>query len=205
MSKNVAALKAVVIGKQQVGKTSLISTYLTGEFPQELPPQATQHEYSCEVEGLSLVICDSVRSEKDHRIRPLTYPSTDVFLLLFDVTCSEGQFRDLLPKWWVELKFYCPTVPVILVGSKVDLRENIETISAEEGEAMAGQIENGDIETISAEEGEAMAAQIGAVQYIEVSCCNKLGVRQVFDEAIRVGLSYQSNNNESNKRVCEVL
>ena len=192
MSKNVASLKAVVIGKQQVGKTSLISTYLTGEFPQELPPQelppqATQHEYSCEVEGLSLVICDSVGSEKDHRIRPLTYPSTDVFLLLFDVTCSEGQFRDLLPKWWVELKFYCPTVPVILVGSKVDLREN------------------GDIETISAEEGEAMAGQIGAVQYIEVSCCNKLGVRQVFDEAIRVGISYQSNNNESNKRVCEVL
>ena len=192
MSKNVASLKAVVIGKQQVGKTSLISTYLTGEFPQELPPQelppqATPHEYSCEVEGLSLVICDSVGSEKDHRIRPLTYPSTDVFLLLFDVTCSEGQFRDLLPKWWVELKFYCPTVPVILVGSKVDLREN------------------GDIETISAEEGEAMAGQIGAVQYIEVSCCNNLGVRQVFDEAIRVGLSYQSNNNESNKRVCEVL
>ena len=187
MSKNVASLKAVVIGKQQVGKTSLISTYLTGEFPQELPPQATGHEYYCDVEGLSLVICDSVGSEKDHRIRPLTYPSTDVFLLLFDVTCSEGQFRDLLPKWWVELKFYCPTVPVILVGSKVDLRDN------------------GDIETISAEEGEAMAGQIGAVQYIEVSCCSKLGVRQVFDEAIRVGLSYQSNNNESNKRVCEVL
>ena len=164
----VTALKILVIGKDQVGKTSMIRTYHERSFPGELTAQAADCEHPCEVNGqdFSLSISDSVRGEKDHRIRPLSYEGTDVVLLLFDISFSEEEFRDLRPSWWVELKHYCPTVPVILVATKTDLRDNH------------------DIKTIPTEEGRTMAEQIGAVKYMEISSLSEIGVKELFDEAI---------------------
>ncbi len=91
------------------------------------------------------------------RIRTLSYPKTDIFLLCFSVVnpysyenvketwlpevysfllffiyfqCSRVQ-RDtyclamLTP---LQLRHHCPTVPIILVGTKIDLREDEKTL-----------------------------------------------------------------------------
>ena len=186
----VSSLKVVVIGKHQVGKTSMISTYRTGEFPGKSIPQAADYEQVCELDGreFSILVCDSVQGEKDHRIRPLSYAGTDVFILLFDVRCSEEEFRDLRPRWWPELKYYCSAVPVILVASKIDMREILP-----------------DIKTISTEKGVAMAEEIGAVKYMEMSSLKHVGVREIFDEAIRIGFSYHSSKRLSYRRSCLII
>lgn len=51
------------------------------------------------------------------RLRPLSYPQTDVFLLCFDVS-NEDSFENVGEKWLPELAHHIPDVPVLIVGCK---------------------------------------------------------------------------------------
>ena len=57
------------------------------------------------------------------RLRPLSYPQTDVFLICFSVT-SPASFENVRAKWYPEVSHHCPNTPIILVGTKLDLRED---------------------------------------------------------------------------------
>ncbi len=61
------------------------------------------------------------------RLRPLSYPMTDVFMLCFSLI-SPTSFENVLSKWYPEISHHCPHVPIILVGTKLDLREDKEII-----------------------------------------------------------------------------
>ena len=74
--------------------------------------------------------------------------------------------------WIKELRKYEPKTPVILVGTKSDLREE--------------KVEGYYSSTFS--QGANLAAQIGAVMYLECSALLGEGVEAVFDEAIRAVL-----------------
>mmetsp|Transcript_87835 Transcript_87835/g.250248 ORF Transcript_87835/g.250248 Transcript_87835/m.250248 type:complete len:278 (+) Transcript_87835:477-1310(+) len=52
---------------------------------------------------------------------------TDVFLLCFSIT-SPPSFDNLSSKWFPEIKHHAPKVPFILVGTKLDLREDPNTV-----------------------------------------------------------------------------
>ena len=71
-------------------------------------------------------------------------------------------------------------MPVVLVGTKLDLRENKETVEklAEKG-----------LSPISYTQGLKMQKDIGAVRYVECSALTGKGVKTVFDQAIQVALS----------------
>ena len=63
-----------------------------------------------------------VAGQEDYdRLRPLSYPQTDVFLLGFSVT-SQTSFENIRSKWEPEIRHYCPNTPIVLVGLKNDLR-----------------------------------------------------------------------------------
>ena len=49
-------------------------------------------------------------------------PQTEVFLACFSVV-SPASFENVKAKWYPELSNYCPTVPIIVVGTKVDLKK----------------------------------------------------------------------------------
>ena len=86
----------------------------------------------------------------DHpEFRPLLHPGTDVFILCFDVS-SQCSKHHILSYWLPALKRHCPTVPIILVATKIDLRD----------------VEQ---ETVMTNEGESLAAKIGAAKYVEMS------------------------------------
>lgn len=75
-----------------------------------------------------------------------------------------------------EVSHHCPNTPVILVGTKLDLREDRETIDRLKEKGLA---------PISYEQGMSKAREVNAVKYMECSALTQKGLKAVFDEAIR--------------------
>lgn len=50
----------------------------------------------------------------------------DVFLVCFSVNCL-ASLQNVQDKWIPEVTHHCPDTPIILVGTKADLREQPET------------------------------------------------------------------------------
>ena len=183
-------LKTVVVGNGHVGKTNMIITHRTGEFPGSLRPVvANCEEHSLLVDGrnFTLLVRDTGGGEDYHRVRPIEYPGTHCFVLLFDVAANDD-FEDVKSCWWKELRKHCPDVPIILVGSKIDLRESNE------------------VKTISYEKGSKMAMAIGAKKYMEISSLKKIGLEELFRDVARIGNSYHNlpKPNKTEKK-CSVL
>ena len=70
---------------------------------------------------ISLSLSFSAGQEDYDRLRPLSYPQTDVFLICFSVS-APASFANIKAKWAAEVKHYCPGTPIMLVGMKGDLR-----------------------------------------------------------------------------------
>jgi small GTP-binding protein len=60
-------------------------------------------------------------------IRPICYKETDIFFVCFSIVdfCS---FRCVEKIWIPEIRQFCPTAPIVLVGTKVDLRHDNKTL-----------------------------------------------------------------------------
>ena len=71
---------------------------------------------------MELALWDTAGQEDYDRLRPLSYPDTDVVLMCFALN-NPDSFDNILEKWTPEVKHYCPHIPVILVGCKRDLRQ----------------------------------------------------------------------------------
>jgi len=172
------SIKLVVVGDGAVGKTCLLISYTSNSFPQEYVPTVFDN-YSANVmvdsKTVSLGLWDTAGQEDYDRLRPLSYPQTDVFLICFAIT-STTSCANVTSKWWPEVTHHCPNAKIILVGTKLDLREEKETVERlrEKGKA-----------PITPEEGHALAKEIGAVQYMECSALTQKGLKQVFDAAIK--------------------
>ncbi len=76
---------------------------------------------SCSVVPISPIW--SIGQEDYDRLRPLSYPQTDVFLVCFSVT-SPASFENVKEKWFPEVHHHCPGVPCLIVGTQIDLRED---------------------------------------------------------------------------------
>ncbi|XP_062918412.1 ras-related C3 botulinum toxin substrate 1-like isoform X2 [Mobula hypostoma] len=150
-------IKCVVVGDGAVGKTCVLITYTTNEFPEEyIPTVFDNYSTTVTVDGhaVNLGLWDTAGQEDYDRLRPLSYPQT----------------------WSSEIKHHCPNTPIILVGTKLDLRDDKETIEKLKERNMA---------PISREEGELKAKEIGAVKYVESSASKQEGLKTIFEEAIR--------------------
>lgn len=106
------------------------------------------------------------------RLRPLSYPQTDVFLVCFSVT-SPASFENVKEKWFPEVHHHCPGVPCLIVGTQVDLRDDTQVI-----EKLARQKQR----PVSTEQGERLSRELGAVKFVECSALTQKGLKNVFDE-----------------------
>jgi len=169
-------VKLVVVGDGAVGKTSLLISYATGEFPTDYVPTVFEN-YTAQMkrnngETILLHLWDTAGQEDYDRLRPLSYPGADVVLLCFS-SISQASFDAIKEKWAPEVHHYIPNIPHILVGTKVDLRE-----------AKHPDPNSGKFEPITPEQGKVMASQIGATKYMEVSSKTGFGVSEVYNEAV---------------------
>ena len=191
MSKNI---KCVAVGDGAVGKTCLLISYTTNAFPGEyIPTVFDNYQASLMVDGapINLGLWDTAGQEDYDRLRPLSYPQTDVFLVCFSII-SKSSYENVQTKWVPEIKHHCPEAPFIIVGTKTDLR-NDENVLAKVGE------------TIKESDGQSLANKVGARKYVECSALTQENLKTVFDEAIRVVLNKDKPSNNQNGCRCIVL
>jgi Ras-related C3 botulinum toxin substrate 1 len=175
-------IKCVVVGDGAVGKTCLLISYTTNAFPGEyIPTVFDNYSANVMVDGrpVNLGLWDTAGQEDYDRLRPLSYPQTDVFLVAFSII-SPHSFDNVKSKWWPEIQHHAPGVPILLVGTKSDLRNDSSMIS---------QLQAKGLHVISQEQAQMRAKDINAVNYLECSALTQDGLKMVFDEAIRAAMS----------------
>ena len=119
-------LKLVIVGDDTVGKTCLCLSKATDEFPSDYIPTVCDN-WTCDmmVDGkpVDLSLWDTACHEDYDRLRPLSYPQADIFLLAFAIT-NFASFHNVAEKWATEVRRHSPGTPTLLIGTKSDLRED---------------------------------------------------------------------------------
>lgn len=132
--------KIILIGSISVGKTSIISRYITNTFNTS---QQSTITVECKTKPIkfsndkvaSLNIWDTCGQEKFRTITRQHYKKANGILLVFDLT-NRPSFESV-ETWYKDIKDNAPSdAEIILVGNKCDLI-NQRKISNEEGEQLA--------------------------------------------------------------------
>lgn len=162
-------IKLVVVGDGAVGKSCLLIAYTTGSFPSMYVPTVFD-QYTATVmsdgKPVNYSLWDTAGQEDYDRLRPLSYPNTDVFLVCFSIN-DRSSLENVQLKWLPELHHFCPNVPRVLVGCKSDLRTS-----------------EGDEHYIPLKEIHGIASRLG-IPYVETSALTQKGVQNCFDTALR--------------------
>jgi len=172
-------IKLMVVGDGSVGKTCLLISYTQNSFPGEYVPTVfDNYNANAIVEGnpVNLGLWDTAGSDEYDTLRPLSYPGTDVFLICFSLFSPES-FENVTKKWYKEITEHAPDTPIILVGTKLDLRGKPEAVSS---------LKENNEEPVTTEKGESLAKKIGAKKYLECSALTQEGLAKVFEEAVKV-------------------
>lgn len=177
--------KVVIVGDGGCGKTSLITVYTKGDFPEKYVPSVFENVIaSVRYRGteFSLHLYDTSGRDDYDRLRPLSYQNVNLVLICYDVTCPSS-FDNVLIKWYPEVHHFCSGVPIILVGCKSDLRKD---------KAL----------------GEETKRKINAELYLESSAKNRENVEDIFREATKRALAAtrtEERTKRTTRQFCALL
>lgn len=163
-----------------VGKTCMLITYQSKQFPEEYVPTVFDNwGVKLEVDGVTheITLWDTAGQEDYERLRPLSYPNTKCFLLCYSIS-SKSSFDNIVQKWYPELKHHCPKVPILLIATKCDLRGT-------------------DQDYITPKMGRKMRNRIKAYKYMECSAQNNQGLDEIIEMAVRC-----ATRKHSHKKCC---
>ena len=163
--------KMVLLGDSGVGKTSIISRYISGSFDKNYPT-TNGANFCCKNvrfeqldKNLLLDIWDTAGQEKYKSLSKFFYKDANVCILVYDVTSKES-FDSLKVYWYAQLKEYTePNIVLGVAGNKYDLFEN---------------------EKVNEEDAREWAKEIGAVFEL-TSAQNNTGINDLF---LKVGYKY---------------
>ena len=132
LDKRPRVVKCVVVGdncgyRRSGICTELIISYTTGVGygpNSSLPTVSDNYSQNLLVEGqpVTLNLWDLEYGGNNEKLRPLSYPGTDVFIVLFSLVGGRSAFERTKSMWAPELTRHCPGVPILLVGCELELR-----------------------------------------------------------------------------------
>lgn len=170
-------MKLVVVGDGAVGKTSMLLCYTTNTFPTDYMATVFDN-YAVNVpyreRTVNLSLWDTAGQDEYKQFRPLSYDQADGFIVAFSLVDRES-FEHVASRWIKEVRLETkgkgkkPRAPVILVGTKLDLR-------------VKGGRPGADV--VTTEMGEKMARKCGAAAYVECSALTQDNLKKVFDVAV---------------------
>ncbi len=124
---------------------------------------------------MNLGLWDTAGQDDYDRLRPLSYPQTDCFLLCYSMI-SPVSLGNVITKWYPEIKHHCPNTPIVLIGTKMDLIND---------QSVKDRLSERGAKPVTVEEANAVAKQIGATKHLQVSALTRENIKQSFDECIR--------------------
>lgn len=128
-------------------------------FPTEhIPTVFDNYSANLMFEGkpVNLALWDTAGQEDYDRMRPLSYPNTDIFLICFSIV-RPVSYHNVKQKWYPEVKHHSPNSPIILVGLQEDLRNDQSTLEKLEKNKQA---------PITYPQGLCLMKEINAVKYM---------------------------------------
>ncbi|ESO82046.1 hypothetical protein LOTGIDRAFT_223513 [Lottia gigantea] len=166
--------KIVVVGDCNCGKTSLIQRYVKDSFNEVYTPTgfdtfSTTYNVS-ETYKIQITIWDTSGDAGYDRVRPLSYSEADLVMVCFSVTDMES-LENVVSKWLPEVREYCPKQPIMLVGCKTDLRNELKSKPVSSTSSSP--------QLVSYDQGLKTAKHIGALVYSETSA--KTSAKSVSD------------------------
>ncbi|EEB06721.2 rho family GTPase Rho4 [Schizosaccharomyces japonicus yFS275] len=174
--------KLVVVGDGGCGKTCLLTVFSTGVFPERYVPTVFENylttiHYGPYNKEIELALWDTAGQEEYDRLRPLSYPNSNIILLCFAIDCP-ASLNNITEKWYPEVQHFCPRTPLLLVGLKSDLRKNRNATEVLRTQGLT---------PVTFQQASAVAASISA-PYIECSSRENIGVHEVFQLAVSLAM-----------------
>ena len=177
----VPGCKVVLLGDSGVGKTCIISRYISGNFEKNL--SSTNGASYCSKmvkferlnKNLLLDIWDTAGQEKYKSLTKFFYKDASIVILVYDITRKES-FDNLKEYWYNQLQENCGKNIVLgIAGNKCDLFED---------------------EKVQESEAREFAEKIGAIFEL-TSAQNNTGINDLFE---KVGNKYLDPNFQDKKR-----
>ncbi|KAJ4457309.1 putative Rho-related protein rac1A [Paratrimastix pyriformis] len=211
-------VKCVVVGDGAVGKTCMLVSYTSNNFPTEYlatvfdnyetlqvvdkttvrlqlwsVPQPSKH--SDDSHFLHIQFCalypKGILLEEYDRLRSLSFPQTDVFLICFSVD-SRQSLQNVKTKWYPEISGFAKggKVPVMLVGTKTDIRPDKKDPNSSK--------------FVYPEEAKQVVTSLGLTEFVECSARTQTGLANVFLRTITNVLT-PSKKSEKSGGCCTIL
>ena len=185
-------IRITMLGDSAVGKTSLISQFLTQNFDENYLTTIGKDKLEKKVvmedgNEIKVIIWDTAGQERFHSIATSTIKGSQGIVLTFDLT-KKSTFKSL-DAWLNDIKENSNEVPVVIFGNKCDLFEKYE-------------IENEDAKKFAKDHN---------LQYFETSAKQNVNVQEGFNAIAKLAYEKYSGNNsldlnkpkqKSEKRFC---
>jgi len=179
--------KIVIIGDPGVGKTNILTRYVEDKFSTSSASISTDFLTKSVTQNgttIKLQIYDTAGQERFRTITTSLYHGAAAVIIVFDVTNKETFER--VEKWYQELPWVKKgqmnaTVPILLVGNKIDLKRVIETNTAREW------------------------AERQKVKYLETSAKDNVGITELFEKILVPDLIAKSTPHPTNTELPKAI
>jgi len=183
-----ASLKLVLSGDGAVGKTSL-AQHASSDFGNQSSNYTLTKDYKDTLFNVSLV--DTAGQDDFDSQRARCYEGADVIIISFSII-AHASYDHVQTKWVEESKKYAPNKPIVLVGTKKDLRDDQE---------MLKRLASRNLAPLTVQQGKALAKSIGAYAYFEVSCTDNKDVNELLVDCIRLIQKQGAKNKKGESRL----
>lgn len=180
-------IKCVVVGDGSVGKTSVLMSYTTNSIPSDYVPTVFDN-YMVPImfhnRPYSLSLWDTAGQEDYDRLRPLSYPGADVFVVCFAFDNPES-LAHVETKWIPEIKHFSRDIPIIVAGTKSDLKQTSRS-------------------TVQDQTVLELVERIQPAEYVECSAMTQQNIKQLFEASLRHAIATRVITQKTKKK-CTIL